>query len=86
MKYVGNTTTNKVTQNNITTIYPNLTNSSLNIEVTETLKIKIVNMFGAIVYTNKLNTCNNAIDVSTLTKSIYLIQSHNGGSLKFVKE
>lgn len=67
-------------------IYPNPTNSILNIKVKETTNIIIVNMLGATVATQKLNAGNNSIDVSTLTKGIYFVQSSNGGAVKFIKE
>lgn len=67
-------------------IYPNPANSILNIEVKETTNIKIVNMLGETVSTQKLNAGNNSIDISSLTKGIYFIQPSNGGAVKFIKE
>lgn len=82
----GTTGINKVNQGNITTVYPNPTNSTLNIEVKETANIKIVNMLGATVAIQQLNAGYNSIDVNTLTKGIYLLQIDKGGAVKFIKE
>ncbi len=74
-------------------VFPNPVDSKLNIKVKETVNIKIVNVLGIVVDTQKLNVGNNWIDISTLTKGIYFIQSSNGGTstgsvtaMKFIKE
>lgn len=87
-KIIDNTTMNVYDYSEVTSfnIYPNPANSILNIEAKETTNIKIANMVGATVATQKLNAGSNSIDVSTLTKGIYFIQLSNGGAVKFIKE
>ncbi len=82
-----------VKYNNITTVYPNPARYRLNIEVKEAANISIVNMLGAVVATHRLNSGNNTIDISTLTKGVYFIISSNDGVskssatvVKFIKE
>lgn len=78
--------TNDISLKNIMSIYPNPTKNVLNIETSEKTNIKIVNILGAIVTTQNLQTGNNTIDVSTLTNGVYFIQTANGGAVKFIKE
>ncbi len=77
---------NDVTQSSILNIYPNPTNSTLNIEVEENTNIKIVSLLGETVTTQQLHTGNNSIDVSVLTSGVYFLQTENGSATKFVKE
>lgn len=72
----------------ITTVYPNPTNSTLNIEVKENMNVKIVNMLGATVATERLSAGINSIDVSMLAHGVYFVQSSagNSGALKFIKQ
>lgn len=72
--------------NTITAVYPNPANTVLNISVKENTSITIVNILGAIIATQNLQTGINSIDVSNLAKGVYLIQNANGGAVKFVKE
>ncbi len=67
-------------------LYPNPTNSVLNVEAKENTNIKIVNMLGAAVVTQKLSEGNNSINVSNLTNGVYFISNDKGGVAKFVKE
>ena len=69
----------------VTRIYPNPANSILNIEVNENTHIKIVNMLGATLITQKLNTGNNAVDVSGFANGVYFIHNDKGSTVKFVK-
>lgn len=85
-RIADNTTGIQEFEKNIISVYPNPTNSTLNIEVKETANIKIVNMLGATVATQQLNAGTNSINVSSLTNGIYFIQSSNGGAVKFIKE
>lgn len=71
---------------NSITIYPNPTNSILNIDANENTYIKILNVLGAVVATQNLQTGKNTVDVSTLTNGVYFIQTANGGAVKFIKE
>ncbi len=68
------------------TIYPNPVNSILNVEVKENTNIKIVNLLGAVVGTQKLQKGNSIIDVSSLTSGVYFINSDKGGATKFIKQ
>ncbi len=77
---------NDVTQSSILNIYPNPTNSTLNIEVEENTNIKIVSLLGETVTTQQLYTGNNSIDVSVLTSGVYFLRTENGSATKFVKE
>lgn len=72
--------------NDIMSIYPNPTNSVLNISTKTNTTIKVVNILGATVTTKTLNTGENTIDVSNLENGVYFIQNENGGAVKFVKE
>lgn len=67
-------------------IYPNPTNTVLNIDAKENTSIKIVNVLGAVVATKKLQTGNNTIDVSHLANGAYIIYDEKGDTVKFIKE
>ena len=67
-------------------LYPNPANSILHVEVKENTNIKIVNFLGATVATQQLQTGNNAVDVSSLTKGIYFVHNSTGGAVKFIKD
>jgi len=75
-----------ITKNVTLNIYPNPTNSVLNVEAKENTNITIVNMLGAAVVTQKLSEGNNSINVSDLTNGVYFISNDKGGVAKFVKE
>ncbi|MCA6422685.1 MAG: T9SS type A sorting domain-containing protein [Flavobacterium sp.] len=70
-------------------IYPNPTNSILNIEFTNDLlfdSVKIYDLFGKLVSEKKQNT--NQINVENLTKGIYIIEVVSDGKIfmnKFIK-
>lgn len=82
----GGTTGIKENRETSVTLYPNPANTTLNIEVKESMNITIVNMLGATVATQKLNMGNNSIDVNTLPRGVYFLQTDKGGAVKFVKE
>lgn len=67
-------------------IYPNPASTILNIELNEATQIRIVNVLGEMVATQKLNTGNNSLDVSNLVSGVYFLHTENGASTKFVKE
>ena len=77
--------TTSLTENKIS-LYPNPTNSVLNIEAKENTHVKIVNMLGAVVVIQKLSKGNNSINVSDLTNGVYFVSNDKGGVAKFVKE
>jgi hypothetical protein len=73
-------------ENKLINVYPNPTNSTLNIEVKEQTQITIVNVLGDVVLTQTLNRLSK-IDVSNLTSGVYFIQdSKSGKTTKFIKE
>lgn len=67
-------------------IYPNPTNSILNIEVTEQTQIAIINILGDVLKTETINSAST-LDVSNLTSGIYFIKDvKSGKAIKFIKE
>ena len=73
-------------QNSVITLYPNPTNSILNIEVKKQTQISIVDMLGEVVKTETINgTCK--LDVSNLNAGVYFIQDAKcREAIKFIKE
>ena len=75
--WTGTLATASVSKNNLNaniSVYPNPTNSLVNISVangTEIAQVKLSNLTGATVYAN---TSSKAIDVSSLAKGIYILQ------------
>ena len=70
-------------------IYPNPTSNILNIKVnnTENLGVTIYNVLGKKIMDYKLNGTNTAINVSNLTKGVYLLSFNNTNmTYKFVKQ
>ena len=57
------------------TIYPNPTNgNTLYFNVTKEVTIKMYNVLGKLIKTNKINSKNNNLDISSLRKGIYLLK------------
>ena len=84
----GATTTNlkELTYNLNIAVYPNPTNSILNIEVSQPATIAIVNVLGDVVLTETINEFGK-LDVSNLTSGIYFIkETKSGKAIKFIKE
>jgi hypothetical protein len=74
------------TQNSEITLYPNPTNSILNIEVKEQTQISILNILGEVVKTETINGASK-LDVSALHAGVYFIEdSKSGKAIKFIKE
>lgn len=67
-------------------VSPNPVSSYLNIGVKEPTSIKIMNVSGATVSTQRLSPGSNSIDVSDLTNGIYFLRTETGATKKFVKE
>lgn len=68
-------------------IYPNPTNSNINVEARINIIVKIVNVLGETIATQNLQKGNNTIDVHALSNGVYFIQNIKGGkSVKFIKE
>jgi hypothetical protein len=77
---------NKLTNNSTMIIYPNPTNSILNIEVKEQTQISIINVLGEVVKTETINGTSK-LDVSDLNTGVYFIQDvKSGKAIKFIKE
>jgi Secretion system C-terminal sorting domain len=57
-------------------LYPNPSKGFLNLKVgtgAKNVNIEVINLVGQTVYTNKVNTGNNKIDMSNLNKGVYLV-------------
>ena len=75
-------------------LWPNPTNNILNISTSNVssnnIDINIVDMLGRIVYSNNVNVSSNiSVDVSSLSKGLYLIEINDGQNSfkdKFVKK
>lgn len=80
------TTNINTTIKHLNTIYPNPVTDILNIEVNKNTNISIVNLLGATISTQQVNSGKNIIDVSCLISGIYFIHSTNGDSIKFIKK
>lgn len=85
-EYQGTADINNATKDLELSIYPNPTNASLNLQVKESTKIKIVNLFGATVAAHQLDMGNNNINVSDLSSGIYYIQTENGSTINLIKQ
>ncbi len=80
------TNVNEINSNTTFAIYPNPTNSILNIEVKEQTQISIINVLGEVLKTETI-TGASKLDVSTLNNGVYFIQdSKSGKAIKFIKE
>ncbi|MCB9189992.1 MAG: T9SS type A sorting domain-containing protein [Flavobacteriales bacterium] len=71
---------------NIVRVYPNPTKGTLNIQVKETLDIRIVNLLGETLISSTITKQNGNIDLSNLTAGVYFIQTEKGDIIKFIKE
>jgi hypothetical protein len=78
------TSINEVYKNKLN-IYPNPTNSRINIDLNanEKVEVTIINILGKTVYKGTISEQNNQIDVSTFAKGIYTVLTSKG-SAKFV--
>lgn len=80
------TSINEINESNIKVVFPNPASHVLNVEVKENANIKIVNVSGKIVVTQKLNPGHNSINVSELSNGVYFMSNDKGGVVKFIKE
>lgn len=76
----------EIALSSIATVYPNPANSIINIVAKENTNITIVNLLGATVATQNLQTGSNTVNVSNLTNGVYFIQTANSGVIKFIKD
>lgn len=73
------------TLNNIVSVFPNPANETLSIAGIETgCNLSVLNILGQEVLTTQLGN-NNTIDISSLSKGVYIIVSENG-TVRFIKE
>lgn len=96
----GNTSANKIARFNSTgtasidevlknfefSLYPNPTNSWLNISVSESSDITIFNLLGEEIAQQHLTEGTNKVDTRNFENGVYIVQNSNGEVLKFVKE
>ncbi len=78
-----------VNGNNQYSIYPNPTNTYLNIEAKNVFKdetISISNVLGEIVYQSIVKNQNSQINLQDLKSGIYFLQVGNSKAIKFIKE
>lgn len=71
-------------QTNSFSIYPNPATSTVYVNTTEPLQVKVYNVLGEVVINKQVN--NKELNVSALTNGIYFIQVNNSKSVRFVKE
>lgn len=83
--YTNTTAVDKMKDKMNIQVYPNPASSHLNLTTTEPAEINIVNAMGKTMFSQKINTGNNSIEISHLTQGLYFIQTTKG-SIKFVKE
>lgn len=66
-------------------VFPNPTNSVLNIVAERNIDVKIINVLGKTIASQRLTRGNNVINVSDLKSGIYFLQAGNK-TVKFMKE
>ena len=60
-------------------IYPNPTNGNiLYFNITKDVTVKMYNVLGKLIKTGAVNTQNNSLDISTLSKGIYILKMKSG--------
>ena len=89
----GNTCSLVLSNSNFETnklnIYPNPSNGIFTINSEEVLDIKVYDLIGKLIYSNKVNSGINQIDISNYSNGIYLLQysttSGKTNSMKLIK-
>ena len=76
---------NELNENSDVKIFPNPVRNIMNIELSSDANMKILNSVGATVFTRKLNSGNNSIDVSYLTNGVYYLTDNKGSVWKIIK-
>ncbi len=80
---------NEILTTNNLSIYPNPTNSILNIElnnINSPETILITNVLGKVVLTEIATTINSTLNIQNLNSGIYFLQIGNTKAVKFIKE
>ena len=70
-------------------VYPNPSTGIFNIALQEDASVSVTDMLGKVIYTNKVKSGNNTIDISNYQSGIYLLNvtSENGSvTKKLIKE
>ncbi|MCC6838360.1 MAG: T9SS type A sorting domain-containing protein [Bacteroidia bacterium] len=70
--------------NFILNVYPNPSNNTITITVSEPTQIKIINMLGEVVIEKQVQN-NSVIDINDLSNGIYFIQTKEAYSIKLIK-
>ena len=62
-------------------MYPNPnTNGTLHFKTTTTLSVRVFNVLGKVVATQKIDADSNSFDISLLPKGVYLVKVNSGSS------
>ncbi len=67
-------------------IYPNPASDHLFVESNEATEIVIRDITGKTMQVESLKSGNNLIQLTSLSRGVYFIQSASGATVKFVKE
>ena len=71
--------------NNALTIYPNPFNGIVNIHVTSTYKITVLDVLGKIVYSEQLEEGTHAINLSRYASGLYIVKAENNDHTKTIR-
>jgi len=85
-QYVSTSSLEENISSTIQSIYPNPTNSELNIQVDKNIQIHIYNNQGATIYSQQLKKGTNQIATKSLSPGMYFIQTEAGEYHKFIKK
>lgn len=72
--------------NNSMNAYPNPAQNTININASNTVQISIIDAMGKTVKSQQIEVGHNSIDISSLSKGIYILQNRGGDNTKFIKE
>jgi len=70
-------------------IYPSVTNGLLNIEMQNMKSVEIFDISGKAILTRKVNSDNTQLDVSSLSKGLYILKANDGAThfvQKFIRQ
>lgn len=70
--YVGTVDIDELTEKNVL-MYPNPTSSTFNIQIKQNANVSIVDLKGAPVYMESLNSGNNEVSIDKFAKGIYIV-------------
>jgi hypothetical protein len=75
----SSTSVKDIDANNSLEIYPNPTAGLITVETGKTCNIRLLNVIGNVIYTGKINSINNKIDMSQYQPGVYFIQLEKNG-------